>query len=135
MNKHRTTPPVTFSTHRLWKGLWTALGLTGDNTPKAVGALWGVQRNPATVPSRSTATRVTDTATVDANSWAELRICSLSPASTDPIATTFFYLTKEQLRTRQARPAPAKQACSDGPPPTRGMRYPAARRLETSDCA
>jgi hypothetical protein len=101
VNNHRTTLPVTFSTHRLWKGLWTALGLTGDNTSKAVGTVWGIQQNPAAIPSTSTATTVTDTATVDANSQAELRIYSLSPASTDPIATTFLYLTKEPT-THQA---------------------------------
>ena len=135
MNDHRTTPLVTFSTHRLWKGLWTALGLTGDNASKAVGTVWGIQRNPAAIPSTSTATTATDTATVDANSGAELQICSLSPASTDPIATTFLYLTKEPTTHQAGLGRTHQQASCGGSRPTRGMRYPRARRLETSSCA
>ena len=101
MNKHRTASAVTMGTHRLWKSLWTGLGLSGDNAAKAVGADWGIQRNRLAVPSASPGARVCHTAPVDPHSRPELGIHPLSPASTDPIATTFLYL-KEKSTTQQA---------------------------------
>ena len=101
MNKHRTASAVTMGTHRLWKSLWTGLGLSGDNAAKAVGADWGTRWNRPAVPSTSPATRVRHTAPVDPHLRSELGIHLLSPASTDPIATTFLYL-KEKSTTQQA---------------------------------
>ena len=101
MNKHRTASAVTMGTHRLWKSLWTGLGLSGDNAAKAVGADWGIRRNRLAVPSTSPAAHLRRTTPVDPNSGFELGIRVLSPASTDPIATTFLYL-KEKSTTQQA---------------------------------
>ena len=101
MNKHRTASAVTMGTHRLWKSLWTGLGLSGDNAAKAVGADCGIRRNQPAVPSTSPATLVRRTAPVDPHSRSELGIQPLSPTSTDPIATTFLYL-KEKSTTQQA---------------------------------
>ena len=101
MNEHRTASAVTMGTHRLWKSLWTGLGLSGDNAAKAVGADWGIWRNRSAVPSTSPATHLRRTAPVDLNSRSELGIHVLSPASTDPIATTFLYLN-EKSTTQQA---------------------------------
>ena len=101
MNKHRTASAVTMGTHRLWKSLWTALGRTEDNAGKAVGSRWGIGGNRPAVPSASPGPASQGTATVDAHSGSELGRLRLSPASTDPIATTFLYL-KEKSTTQQA---------------------------------
>ena len=101
MNKHRTASAVTMGTHRLWTSLWTGLGLSGDNAAKAVGADWGIWRNRPAVPSTSPAADPPRTAPVDQNFTSELGIRVLSPASTEPIATTFLYL-KEKSTTQQA---------------------------------
>jgi hypothetical protein len=118
VNKYRTAPAVTISTHRLWKSLWTALGRTEDNAAKAVGPRWGIRPEPSVIPRASTATGPARTASVDAHSAAELGKYTLSPASTDPIATTYLYL-EEKSTTQQAGPDRSRgQACRRASRPT-----------------
>jgi hypothetical protein len=120
VNSHRTALSVTISTHRLWKSLWTALGRTEDNAAKAVGPGWGIRPGSPVIPRASTATGPARTASVDAHYRAELGECTLSPASTDPIATTYLYL-EEKSTTQQAGPDRSRgQACRRASRPTRG---------------
>jgi hypothetical protein len=102
VNNHITVPPVTIGTHRLWTSLWTGLGRTEDNSRKTGGIRWKTGRQRPAVHSASPAAPYCHTASVDAHMASDLGIQELSPVSTDPMTTTYRYLTECQLPSSAA---------------------------------
>ena len=107
MNKHITVPPVTIGTHRLWTSLWTGLGRTEDNSRKTGGIRWKTGRQRSAVHSASPAVPHCHTGYVDAHMAPDLGIQAFSPVSTDPMTTTYRYLTESQLPSRAGAAPPA----------------------------
>jgi hypothetical protein len=107
VNKHITVLPVTIGTHRLWTSLWTGLGRTEDNSRKTGGIRWKTGRQRHTVHSASPAVAHCHTGAVDAHIASDLGSQALSPVSTDPMTTTYRYLTECQLPSRAGTAPPA----------------------------
>lgn len=107
MNDHITVLPVTIGTHRLWTSLWTGLGRTEDNSRKTGGIRWKTGRQRHAVHSASPAVAHCHTGSVDAHMASDLGSQVLSPVSTDPMTTTYRYLTECQLPSRAGTAPPA----------------------------
>ena len=102
---YRNRSDRAFSAHRLWMTLWMSLGQAADNSARpggnsqvSCGRRAGVH-TPATGRPRAAAVPV------HAGSRRDLAGCELSPGSTDPMTTTFIYLSSNP-RTKQASSCP-----------------------------
>ena len=135
MNKHRTALSVTISTHRLWKSLWMTLGPTGDNMPKAVGGCGETSRAAAAAPRPSQRKGAARTPAVDAESGTELGRHPLSPASTGPITTTFFYLEEKLIKQQGSWDVTRRPASQLPSRSAQRELYPRHGQLETGRCA
>src|SRR6185437_2419885 len=93
------------STHRLWMTLWMSLGQAEENDARPGGnSNMSCGRRPGVhtaVTGRPRAPR----AAVDSESRRDLAGCGISPGSTDPMTTTYFYLSSNPS-TKQASSCP-----------------------------
>ena len=94
-----------FSAHRLWMTLWMSLGQAAENCARPGGnSNMSCGRQPGVHTAVTGRPRATDQA-VDSESRRDLAGCGISPGSTDPMTTTFLYLT-DNPRTKQASSCP-----------------------------
>ena len=104
-----TVPGTTIGAHRLWTTLWTDLGQPEENLSLPGGNQLASRVWPGPLHSAVTAAGRPATGPVDTRKAAQLRKCQMSPASTDPMTTTFLYFTQipstKQAQRREASAA------------------------------
>ena len=102
---YRNRSDRAFSAHRLWMTLWMSLGQAADNSARPGGNSQMSCGRRAGVHTRATARPRAHGAPVDAGSRPDLAVGQMSPGSTDPMTTTFLYLSSNP-RTKQASSCP-----------------------------
>jgi hypothetical protein len=102
---YRNRSDRAFSAHRLWMNLWTSLGQPADNCARPGGnSQMSCGRRPGVHTAVTARPRALNVA-VDGESRRDLAGRALSPGSTDPMTTTFIYLSSNP-RTKQASSCP-----------------------------
>ena len=126
MSRHVSAPPVTIGTHRLWISLWMRLGQYEDNTGSPGGNREASGGERMAVHNCPPPGHCRPTGPVVTQSHPGLGHDGLSPASTDPTTTTYFFITKTQNQeeggwprswsrhTRDTRPAPRQPTYATG---------------------
>src|SRR5262249_61461481 len=89
-------PPVKIGTHRLWISLWTRWGQCEDNTGSPGGNRQASGGERKAVHSYPPPSHCRHTGAVVTQSHTGLGGSGLSPASTSPTTTTYFFITKTQ---------------------------------------
>ena len=102
---YRNRSDRAFSAHRLWMTLWMSLGQAEDNDARPGGNSNMSCERRSGVHTAVTARPRALAATVDAETRHDLAGRRLSPGSTDPMTTTFLYLSSNP-RTKQASSCP-----------------------------
>ena len=105
-----SAPRTTIGAHRLWTTLWMSSGQSEENISHPGGKQLATAAAAAAFHSGTTAAGRQTTAPVDARSSHHLRRRRMSPASTDPMTTTFIYFTLRPS-TKQARRLVALATC------------------------
>ena len=123
MSRHVSAPPVTIGTHRLWISLWTRLGQDEDNTGSPGGNRETSGGERAAVHNCPPPGHCRPTGPVIAQSRAGLGQDRLSPASTDPMTTTFFFITKTQNQEAGGWPRNRSRHARDTRPGPRQPTY------------
>ena len=101
MNGYIAVPRATISAHRLWTNLWMRLGQAWDNPRKPGGNRQPNGSGQPGVHRTGAAAFRPATGAVDTRTRAGLLGRQISPASTDPMTTTFLY-SNDIPSTKQA---------------------------------
>ena len=102
---YRNRSDRAFSAHRLWMTLWMSGGQAEDNDARPGGNSNMSCERRSGIHTAITARPRALAAPVDAKSRPDLAGRRLSPGSTDPMTTTFLYLSSNP-RTKQAGSCP-----------------------------
>ena len=104
--EHISVALVTVGTHRLWISLWTPLGWPADNAATAGGNGGCTAPVAAASTARPRPAPIRHTGPVTRGTGPGLGHRPLSPGSTVPTTTTFFFIISSTIRYRTAQAAP-----------------------------